>query len=82
MPSPSIYTFYPIVTRKCLRLHRHGYNRNAHSATAEVQFGIALLGDVNNDGVANVADRRNGDTRLIKLQTITVHKQAVSFCTR
>jgi len=28
-----------------------------NSATAEVQFGIALLGDVNNDGVVNVADR-------------------------
>jgi len=28
-----------------------------NSATAEAQFGIALLGDANNDGVVNVADR-------------------------
>ena len=28
-----------------------------NSATAEVEFGIALLGDVNNDTVVNVADR-------------------------
>ncbi|GAG56707.1 unnamed protein product, partial [marine sediment metagenome] len=28
-----------------------------NSATAEAQFGIALLGDVNNDGVVDVADR-------------------------
>ena len=45
------------MTQKCLRLHRHGYTRNAHSATADVQFGIALLADVNNDGVVDVADR-------------------------
>ncbi len=28
-----------------------------NTGTAETQFGIALLGDANNDGVVNVADR-------------------------
>ena len=29
----------------------------ANSGSAEAQFGVALLGDVNNDGVVNIADR-------------------------
>ena len=32
-------------------------NNYGNTATAEAQFGVALLGDVNNDGAVNVADR-------------------------